>query len=148
MNEARRQEAGPEADADTAPAAVPAPVATLKKRAQFLALRKAPRFHDRAFILQGHVSPRGEGDPPLRAGYTVTRKTGNAVERNRIRRRLRNALARALAASAGSHGGEIVLIAQREVLDERFDTLICKITKGIDRLASKGNKAGRGLNGQ
>ncbi len=52
---------------------------------------------------------------PLRFGFTVTKKTGNAPERNRIRRRLREAVRRAGEGLEGI-GGDFVLIGRREAL--------------------------------
>lgn len=120
-----------------------APLPALRKRAEFLALRSAPRWREDVFTLQGNVHRAKIGDPPLRIGYTVTRKCGNAVERNRIRRRLRQAAGKAVRELEYGLSGEMVIVARREVLEARFDTLAAKITKGIDRLAAKGNKAGR-----
>jgi len=65
-------------------------VVRLKKRAQFLGvsqLRKA--FHTPYFIVQYLFRQDLEQRLPLRVGFTVSRKVGNAVVRNRVRRRLR-----------------------------------------------------------
>lgn len=61
----------------------------LRRRADFLALRKGKRVSRRAFLLQ--ALPNGR--ETTRLGYTVTKKLGNAVLRNRIKRRLRAAAA-------------------------------------------------------
>lgn len=120
----------------------------MKRRPEFLALRQAPRFNCDDFILQGNLSGCEKGFP--RIGYTVTKKIGNSVERNRIRRRLRQAIATAMQnkleslASNPSHRslcGEMVVVARRSAMDESFLSLVSKFTKGIDRLAAKGNKA-------
>src|SRR5262245_18692896 len=73
-------------------------VTTLKRRSQYLRVRKGARCATAAFVLeakarsaearQGHVPP-AEGP---RFGFTVTRALGKAVERNRIRRRLKAAV--------------------------------------------------------
>ncbi len=125
------------------------PLPTLKKRAQFLALRQGVRFHCDVFILQGHLKQSETGFPSI--GYTVTKKIGNSVERNRIRRRLRQAIAEAVAnklenrdnkARHGGYSGEMVVVARRSAIDESYHSLVNKFTKGIDRLLAKGNKAG------
>ena len=57
------------------------------------------------------VRPRGDDDPKIRAGYTVTKKIGGAVVRNRMKRRFR-ALARALLPGMGLAGADPVLIGR------------------------------------
>ncbi len=113
-----------------------------------MALRQAPRFSCDNFILQGTLYAE-KGCLP-RVGYTVTKKIGNSVERNRIRRRLRQAIATAfnckMAENAddephGGYCGEMVVVARRGALDDTYADLVSKFTKGIDRLVTKGNKA-------
>ena len=61
----------------------------LKRRRDFLKTGKGPAWKARSVIVQA----RGRGDEdPARIGFTVTRKLGNAVRRNRIRRRLKEAV--------------------------------------------------------
>ena len=124
-------------------------IATLKNRGEFLALRKCPRYKAAAFILQGCIGMDGEA-AGIRVGYTVTKKTGNAVERNRIRRRLREAFRQAATAQTASLNGanaRFVLVGHRSALAEPYAQLVAEMTKGIDRLASKSNKASRDSNG-
>ena len=57
------------------------------------------------------VRPRDDGDAKIRAGYTVTKKIGGAVVRNRMKRRFR-ALAQALLPGQGVAGADHVLIGR------------------------------------
>lgn len=127
------------------------PLPTLKKRGQFLALRQSPRFSCEDFVLQGNLGVRESSGTKAsilpKVGYTVTKKVGNSVERNRIRRRLRQAIGEAMARrkqEKSSHGGlcgEMVVVARRSAIDQSYETLVSNFTKGIDRIAAKGNKA-------
>ncbi len=65
---------------------------------------------------------RGESQAPLRAGYTATKKIGNAVARNRARRRLKEA-ARLVLAGRELPGVELVLICRQETAGLPFETL-------------------------
>ena len=121
----------------------PAPFARLKERAEFLAVAKGARMHEAAFTLQA-IARDGAGEPASRFGLTVTKKTGNSVVRNRIRRRLREALrVGALARDEVADGAarDYVIVARREALSRDFADLANDITtlvKRIDkRLASK-----------
>ncbi|WP_082733732.1 ribonuclease P protein component [Polycladidibacter hongkongensis] len=93
---------------------------TLKKRSEFLAVAKGGRTPRRAFLLQA-CKTREDGAP--RMGYTVTKKTGNSVERSRIKRRLRSAVAK-LEDGAGLLGADYVLIGRRAALSQPFDELL------------------------
>ena len=63
----------------------------LRQRADFLAVADGARVNGPAFIVQGR---RRDDSGPVRVGFTVTKKNGNAVERNRVRRRLREVVRR------------------------------------------------------
>lgn len=111
------------------------PVMRLKKRAEFVAAAKGARTERRAFVIQGlrrnAATARCE-DAAVRFGFTVTKKTGNAVERNRIKRRLRAA---ALAcAQAARPGCDYVLIARRPALSLAFSDLVAELAGGLARL--------------
>jgi len=96
-----------------------APPETFKRRADFLRLASRGRKIARpGFVLQ--VLRTGEG--PLRIGYTATKKLGNAVVRNRARRRLKEA-ARLTVAEQSLAGVELVLICRQETAKLNFANL-------------------------
>jgi ribonuclease P protein component len=122
----------------------------LRRRAEFQRVSRGRRTQVETFTLQ--VNARA-GAPPLdaadnraRAGFTVTKKIGGAVERNRIRRRLKEALRRAEAV-APAPGHDYVLMARREALTRPFDALIADIERAfsqIGRLKPTRAPGGRG----
>jgi ribonuclease P protein component len=112
---------------------------TLRQRSDFLAAATGRRAHGPGFTCQ-HRKP--DGEMPLRFGFTVTKKTGNAPERNRIRRRLREAVRRAGEGLEGI-GGDFVLIGRREALGVPFETLVKGLSEAIRRLAQGGGQPPR-----
>jgi ribonuclease P protein component len=97
----------------TAPAhaaAVSVGVNGLKKRADFLAAARARVAHSKGFVLQAR--DRGD-DGPARVGFTCSKKVGNAVARNRAKRRLRE-IARLELPDQARPGWDYVLIGRRE----------------------------------
>ena len=103
----------------------------LKKRAEFLAARKGRRLNGPLFFIE--ALERGDA-APARFGLTVTRKVGNAVERNRIRRRLREAI-RIGAEADMVPGIDYVIVARRDVLAAPFTTLSEALRKRFSRMA-------------
>ncbi len=87
---------------------VPLPIARLKKRAEFLRAARGRRAVTPGFILQGW--DRGDGGE-ARVGFTCSKKVGNAVARNRAKRRLRE-IARLVLVDAGRAGWDYVLIGR------------------------------------
>ena len=72
---------------------------------------------------------RRDGAEP-RFGLTVTRKVGNAVERNRIRRRLREAI-RTCCGADMVPGFDYVIVARRDLLSLPFDTLTGELSRRV-----------------
>jgi ribonuclease P protein component len=83
----------------------------LRKRADYLKAASARRQGTNGFLLQAR--DRQDGDPAARIGFTASKKIGNAVLRNRAKRRLR-ALAREVLAPAARHGWDYILVARPE----------------------------------
>lgn len=114
---------------------------TLKKRAEFLRIRGGARCPTPPFVLE--TKPRTDPDAATakpRFGFTVTKAIGGAVERNRIRRRLKAAVA-AVADAAARPGQDYVLIARKAALDLPFETLKKDLERAFHRVhhASKQN---------
>ena len=103
------------ARADALPAAHDAPGPALaaperlQRRAEFLRAASALRQGTDAFLLQGRS--RADGSDAIRVGFTCSRKVGNAVMRNRARRRLRE-VARAVLPGLARPGWDYVLVGR------------------------------------
>jgi ribonuclease P protein component len=105
-------------------------VGRLKRRADFLRVAAVRRkWAAPGLILQVAVQPEpAEAIPPesipesIRVGFTASRKVGNAVKRNRARRRLK-ALVREMIATGTNPGLDLVLIARPATVDRPFDEL-------------------------
>ena len=80
------------------------------------------------------VRPRGDEDPTMRVGYTVTRKIGGAVVRNRMKRRFR-ALARELLPEAGVPGADHVLIGRSGGIERDFATMREELRRALAKVA-------------
>ena len=70
---------------------------------------------------------------PPRVGITVSRKVGNAVQRNRARRRLRAAARQALPRH-GAPGVDYVLIGRAGPLERAYPDLLADLRRGVDKL--------------
>lgn len=97
----------------------------LRKRSEFLAVRSGEKRRGALFLLE--LKKR----PPVKAGFlsprlglTVTRKNGNAVCRNRIKRRLRAALRVGAIAELAAAQTDYVIIARAEILTVPFARLV------------------------
>jgi ribonuclease P protein component len=90
-------------------------LAVLTWRADFVRASGARRQSTPSLTLQARA--RGD-EAPLRVGFTCSRKVGNAVARNRAKRRLR-AAARAVLAEGGRPGWDYVLVGRPEATAAR-----------------------------
>ena len=79
------------------------------------------------------VRPRDDDSPAMRVGYTVTKKIGNAVVRNRMKRRLR-ALAAELLPASGVRGADHILIGRAGGVERDFATLRAELSKALAKV--------------
>jgi ribonuclease P protein component len=109
------------------------PPSRLVRRADFVACSKGRRVATAAFVLQERR--RDDAGAP-RFGFTATKKTaGRAVERNRMRRRLKEAV-RLGARDAARPGSDYVLVLNRAALDRPFDKLMTDLADALKRSAA------------
>jgi ribonuclease P protein component len=104
-------------------------LSTIKKRADFLAANGGRRASTPGFILL--VRDRKDQDPSMRVGFTVTRKIGGAVVRNRMKRRFR-ALAREIVPAKGFAGSDHVMIGRARGVERDFGLLRSELTQALD----------------
>ena len=107
---------------------------SLKQRKDFLRLAHAKRVHSTSFVLQA----RDRGDAQvLRVGFTCSKKVGNAVARNRAKRRLRE-IARLILPRFGQAGHDYVLIGRANVTaTTKFTALQDELLAALRKLQSK-----------
>ncbi len=88
----------------------------MKARSQYLACNNKFRQGTKAFLLQARN--RNDDDPIINVGFTCSKKVGNAVARNRAKRRLRE-IARLTLTANGNTGWDYVLIGRKDVTATR-----------------------------
>lgn len=114
-------------------------VETIRKRTDFLAANKGLRVAKPGFVLLAHPN----GDAGLRFGVTVTKKIGNAVVRNRMKRRFRELL-RAALPEQGLPGHDHVLIGREGGVERDFAALRAELADALGRAAAGKGDARRG----
>jgi ribonuclease P protein component len=102
----------------------------LRKRSDFLAANAGRRAATPGFILL--VRNREDGDPVRRIGFTVSKKVGGAVVRNRMKRRFR-ALAREVLPVQGHSGSDHVMIGRSGGIERDFGLLREDLAKALER---------------
>ncbi len=116
-----------------------ATIATLKVRAEFQRVRGGGRATAIAFVLEGKKrATSGLGSAATdahgpRFGFTITKKVGNAVVRNKMRRRLRGALSEIVATCADVHT-DYVVVARPAAADQDYRTLKSDLATAFARV--------------
>jgi ribonuclease P protein component len=103
----------------------------IKKRSEFLAANRGKRYATPGFVLL--VRDRQDDSPAIRLGITITKKVGNAVIRNRMRRRFR-ALAQEMLDDKGKAGADHILIGRDSGIERDFDALRADMVKALGKL--------------
>ena len=103
----------------------------IRKRADFLAANGGLRTTTPGFVLL--VRNREDADTTMRVGFTVTKKIGGAVVRNRMKRRFR-ALAREIVPTRGFAGADHVMIGRAKGIERDFSLLRTELAGALDRL--------------
>ena len=98
------------------------------RRSEFLAANAGKRVPMPGFVLL--VRAREDQDPAMGVGFTVTKKIGNAVIRNRMKRRFR-ALARVILPESGVVGADHVLIGRAGGLERDYGLLGSELRKAL-----------------
>ncbi|MDP6345635.1 MAG: ribonuclease P protein component [Alphaproteobacteria bacterium] len=119
----------------------------LKRRSDFLRIaRKGRRFAAPGLVLQVARRPGAGGETSetaVRIGFTVSKKVGNAVARNRAKRRLRAAAARVMPYDAKA-GRDYVLIGRRDTLRRPYPELLSDLREALRRTGSLAASNGDG----
>jgi ribonuclease P protein component len=110
----------------------------LRQRADFLAAASTLRVATPAFVIQSRLR---DDLGPLRVGFTVSKKVGTAVERNRVRRRLRE-LVRLNGAPLMRPHCDYVLVGRRVALSRQYDSLRQDLAVALTRLDVQMSKRG------
>lgn len=107
----------------------------LKKRKDYLRTQGGRKWRAPSFTLtmRARESSEQAGESVIRFGCTVTKRIGNAVRRNRVKRRLREAIR--LAAPQNAHAGfDYVVIARDTALDAPFGDIVEEMQTALQRV--------------
>ncbi len=118
-------------------------LATLKRRPEFLRVRTGARWATPAFVLEGKRRDAPALPEAARFGFTVSKQVGGAVERNRIKRRLKAAV-RGILPDHTRGDFDYVLIARRPALDAAFATLVSDLVEALQRVHARKPRPQRG----
>ena len=120
----------------------------LRVRREFLAVAKGDKQVRRGLVLQARqrdvnaitdLDDASDADTAIRFGLTATKKIGNAVIRNRTRRRLR-VLAHEILSAHGQPGYDYVLIGRAATKHRTWDGLRTDLRSALKKLHKTGNK--------
>ena len=114
-------------------------ISKIKKRADFLKASKADfKYIAPSVIVQAREHTNGEikmiGSLTSRVGFTVSKKVGNSVIRNLIKRRLR-AAARSLMPKYSMPNHDIVIIGRKKTIEKTFTEILTDIKKALIKLS-------------
>lgn len=109
-----------------------AEVERLRRRSDFLAAAKGRRAAMATLVVQ----MRPTGKDSARLGFTVSRKVGNAVERNRVKRRLREAVRQTMQAGFG-RGCDYVVIGRRRALTAPYRRIVDDLSSALARVHAR-----------
>lgn len=117
------------------PSAVSVRLVTLRNRPDFLRAARAARRAMPGFVLQFRQRVSDEINPhTIRCGFTCSKKVGNAVARNRAKRRLR-AIARDVLPKSGQPGWDYVLIGRaNKTADHPYGDMVDDLTRALERI--------------
>ena len=123
---------------------MPIGVERLKKRADFLRVASVRRkWATPGLVLQAACDTAEQNSSRVRVGFTVTKKVGNSVIRNRVKRRLR-AVAQDLVPGNAMAGWDYVLIGRHTTINRDFKDLQTDLRTALRKVASTQNKNNRG----
>lgn len=109
-------------------------IMTLKKRAEFLFVAQGNKSSGRFLSLQGRENPSAKDD--IRFGLTASKKVGNAVMRNRAKRRLRAIMLQILP-QFGKNGMDYVAIARPQTCEANYKDLLDEVEFLVKRLSTR-----------
>src|SRR5215467_11838166 len=111
----------------------PARPGRLPNRRDFLRVQAGRRCAMPGFVLQAAPAPAELSPPGVRVGFTVSRKVGNAVVRNRVRRRLRE-IAREVIPAQARPDFDYVLIGRQGAIERDFAVMRQELVEALKRL--------------
>ena len=107
--------------------------AGLKTAQAFAEVRVYAEKNRTKFVCENIILQAKNSDEAKRVGYIVSRKCGNAVHRNRIKRRLRSAVAEAFMDNKGLTTGDFVLIGRKKAYDCAYMDLLTDIKDALQK---------------